>query len=71
MRLTGALIFAGAIASVSSILNYSCVDAQTNSTAASGPDASSKAAAAGAADTKDKNLHLNAVRKLSLMWRRD
>ena len=46
MRLTGALIFAGAIASVSSILNYSCVDAQTNSTAASGPDISSKAAAA-------------------------
>jgi hypothetical protein len=63
MRLTGALIFAGAIASVSSILNYSCVDAQTNSTAASGPDASSKAAVAGTADTKDKNFDLNTVSK--------
>ena len=64
MRLTGALIFAGAIASVSSILNYSRVDAETNSsTAASGPDASSKAAMAGAADTKDKNFDLNAVSK--------
>jgi cell division protein ZapA (FtsZ GTPase activity inhibitor) len=63
MRLTGALIFAGAIASVSSILNYSCVDAQTNSTAASGRDASSKAAVAGTADTKDKNFGLNAVSK--------
>ena len=46
MRLMGALIFAGAIASVSSILNYSCVDTQTNATAASRPDASSKAAVA-------------------------
>ena len=36
MRLTGALIFAGAIASVSSILNYSRVDAQTSSTARAG-----------------------------------
>jgi hypothetical protein len=63
MRLTGALIFAGAIASFSSILNYSCVDAQTNSTAAGGPDASSKAAVAGTADTKDKNFGLNAVSK--------
>ena len=63
MRLTGALIFAGAIASVSSILNYSCVDAQTNSKAASRPDASSKAAVAGTADTKDKNFGLNAVSK--------
>jgi hypothetical protein len=63
MRLTGALIFAGAIASVSSILNYSRVDAETNSsTAASGPDASSKAAV-GTADTKDKNFDLNAVSK--------
>jgi hypothetical protein len=63
MRLTGVLIFAGAIASVSSILNYSRVDAQTNSTAASGPDASSKAAVASTADTKDKNFDLNAVSK--------
>ena len=62
MRLTGALIFAGAIASVSSILNYSCVDAQTNSTAASGPYISSKAAAA-TADTKDKDFDLSAVSK--------
>jgi hypothetical protein len=62
MRLTGALIFAGAIASVSSILNYSCVDAQTNSTAASGPYISSKAAAA-TADTKDKEFDLSAVSK--------
>jgi hypothetical protein len=62
MRLTGALIFAGAIAS-SSILNSWRVDAQTNSTAASGPHASSKAAVAGTADSKDKNFDLNVVSK--------
>jgi hypothetical protein len=60
MRLMGALLFAGAITSVSSILNYSRVDAQTSSTAASGP--ASKAAPA-AADTKDKSFDLSAVSK--------
>ena len=60
MRLMGALIFAGAITSVSSILNYSRVDAQTSSTAASG--SASKAAPA-AADTKDKNFDLNTISK--------
>jgi hypothetical protein len=60
MRLMGALIFAGAITSVSSILNYSRVDAQTSSTAASGP--ASKAAPA-TAGTKDKNFDLSTVSK--------
>jgi hypothetical protein len=60
MRLMGALIFAVAITSVSSILYYSRVDAQTSSTAASGP--ASKAAPA-AADTKDKNFDLSAISK--------
>ena len=50
----------GAITSVSSILNYSRVDAQTSSTAASGP--ASKAAPA-AADTQDKNFDLNTISK--------
>ena len=63
MRLTGALIFAGAIASVSLILNNSRVDAQTNSTAASGKDALPKAAVAGDAGTRDKDFDLNAVSK--------
>jgi hypothetical protein len=63
MRLAGVLIFAGAIASVSSILSYSRVDAQTNSTAASGRDASSKAAVASSADTKDKKFDLSIVSK--------
>jgi hypothetical protein len=61
MRLTGALIFAGAIASVSLILNNSRVDAQTNSTAAK--EALSNAAAARDTGTKDKNFDLNAVSK--------
>jgi hypothetical protein len=56
----GALIFAVAITSVSSILYYSRVDAQTSSTAASGP--ASKAAPA-AADTKDKNFDLSTISK--------
>ena len=60
MRLMGALIFAGAITSVSSILNFSRVDAQTSSTAASG--SGSKAAPA-AADTKDKNFDLSTISK--------
>jgi hypothetical protein len=60
MRLMGALIFAVAITSVSSILYYSRVDAQTSSTAASGP--ASKAAPA-AADTKDKNFDLSTISK--------
>jgi hypothetical protein len=62
MRPMGALIFAAAITSVSSILNYSPVDAQTNSTTASGPSISSKAAAA-TADTKDKDFDLSTVSK--------
>ncbi len=61
MRLTRALIFAGAIASISSILNNSRVEAQTNSAAASGKNALSKAAVADTAGTKDKNVDLNAV----------
>ena len=60
MRLMSALIFAGAVASVLSILNYSRVDAQTSSTAASGP--ASKAAPV-AADTKDKNFDLSTISK--------
>jgi hypothetical protein len=63
MRLKGALIFAGAVASVWLILNNSCVEAQTNSTAASGKNASSKVAVARDAGTKDKNFDLNAVSK--------
>jgi hypothetical protein len=63
MRLTGALIFAGAIALVSLILNNSRVEAQTNSTAASGKDASSKVAVARDAGTKNKNFDLNAISK--------
>jgi hypothetical protein len=63
MRLMGALILAGAIASVSLILNNSRVNAQTNSTAAIGKDASSKPAVAGNAGTKDKSFDLNAVSK--------
>jgi hypothetical protein len=62
MRLTGALIFAGVIASVSSILNYSRVDAQTSLTATVRPEASSKPAA-GTADTKNKNFDLSTVSK--------
>jgi hypothetical protein len=62
MRLMSALIFAGAVASVSSILNYSRVDAQTSSTAASGSDISSKAPAA-VADIKDKNFDLSIISK--------
>jgi hypothetical protein len=57
MRLIGALIVAGAVASISSVLNYSHVEAQTGSTAAGGPDISSKASAA-AADIKDNNFDL-------------
>ncbi len=60
MRLTGALIFAGAITSISLILNNSRAEAQTNSTAASGE---SKAAVARNAGTHDKNFDLNAVSK--------
>jgi len=63
MRLTGALIFAGAIASSSLILNNSRVEAQTNSTAASVKNALSEAAVAGNAGTKDKNFDLNVVSK--------
>ena len=59
MRLMRALIFAGAITSVSSILNYSRVDAQTSSTA-SGP--ASKAAPA-AAGTQNKNFDLTTISK--------
>ena len=62
MRLIGVLIFAGAVTSVSSILSYSRVDAQTRSTAASGPNISSKASAA-AADIKDKNFDLSIISK--------
>jgi hypothetical protein len=57
-----ALIVAGALASISSILNYSHVEAQTDSTAAGGPDISSKASAA-AADIKDNNFDLTMVSK--------
>jgi hypothetical protein len=63
MRLTGALIFAGAIASNSLILNNSRVEAQTNATAASAKNALSEAAVAGNAGTKDKNFDLNVVSK--------
>jgi hypothetical protein len=63
MRLVQALIFAGAIASVSLILNNSRVEAQTNSTTASGKKASSETAVAGNAGTKDKNYDLNVVSK--------
>jgi hypothetical protein len=63
MRLTRALIFAGAIASVSLILNNSRVEAQTNSTTASGKKASSDPAVAGNAGTKDKNYDLNVISK--------
>ena len=62
MRLIGVLILAGAVTSVSSILSYSRVDAQTRSTAASGPNISSKASAA-AADIKDKNFDLSIISK--------
>lgn len=63
MRLTGALIFAGAFASISLILNNSRVEAQTNSTPASGKNALSEAAAAGNVGTKDKNFNLNVISK--------
>ena len=43
MRLMNGLIFAGAVTAASLILTYSRVDAQTGSTAASGPDIPSKA----------------------------
>ena len=62
MRLMGTLIFAGAVTSISSILNYASVDAQTSSTAASGPDISSKALTA-TTDIKDRNFDLTAVSK--------
>src|SRR5215467_3894543 len=62
MRLMGALLFAGAVASVLLILDYSRVDAQTSSTAAGGPDVSSKASAA-AADIKDKSFDLSLISK--------
>jgi hypothetical protein len=62
MRLKGALIFAGAIASVSLILDDSRVDAQTNSTAVSGIALSREAVALNA-DSKDKNFDLSAVSK--------
>ena len=62
MRLMGALLFAGAVASISSILNYSRVDAQTGSTAASAPNISSKASTA-AADINDSNFDLTMVSK--------
>jgi hypothetical protein len=61
----GALIVAGAVASISSILNYSRVDAQTGSTAAGAPDISSEATTA-AADIKDKNFDLTMVSKAIL-----
>src|SRR6478672_5535502 len=60
MRLMATLIFAGVVTSISSILNYSSVDAQTSSTAASGPDISSRASTA-ATDIKDKNFDLRTV----------
>jgi hypothetical protein len=63
MRLTGALIFAGAIAFVSLILNNSRVEAQTNSTAASGKNALSETTVAGNTGTKDRNFDLNVVSK--------
>ena len=62
MRLMNALIFAGAVTAASSALNYSRVDAQTGSTAANGPDISSKASAA-VADIKDKNFDLSIISK--------
>ena len=62
MRLMGALIVAGAIASISSVLNYSHVDAQTGSTSATGPDISSKASAA-VADINENNFDLTMVSK--------
>jgi hypothetical protein len=62
MRLMGALLFAGAVASISSILNYSRVNAQTGSTAASAPNISSKASTA-AADINDSNFDLTMVSK--------
>jgi hypothetical protein len=62
MRLMSALIFAGAVTAASSILNCSRVDAQTGSTAANGPDISSKASAA-VADIKDKNFDLSIISK--------
>jgi hypothetical protein len=55
-------MLAGAIAFVSSILNYSRVDAQTSSTAANGPDISSKPSAA-VADIKDKPFDLSRISK--------
>jgi hypothetical protein len=61
MRLMRALIFAGAVASVSLILD-SRVNAQTSSTAAGGPDVSSKASAV-AADIKDKSFDLSLISK--------
>jgi hypothetical protein len=62
MRLMSALIFAGAVTAVSSILNYSRVDAQTGSTAANGPEISSKASTA-VADIKDRNFDLSIISK--------
>jgi len=62
MRLKGALIFAGAVISVSSILNYSRANAQTSATTPNRADISSKAPAA-AADIKDKNFDLSTVSK--------
>src|SRR5205823_1646750 len=62
MRLMGVLIFAGAVASISSTLNCSRVHAQTGSTAAGAPDISSKASAA-VAGIKDKNFDLTMVAK--------
>jgi hypothetical protein len=62
MRLMSALIFAGAVTAASSILNYSRVDGQTGSTAANGPDISSKASVA-VPDIKDKNFDLSIISK--------
>jgi hypothetical protein len=61
MRLIGALIVAGAVASISSVLNYSHVEAQTGSIAG-GSDMPSKASAA-AADIKDNNFDLTMISK--------
>jgi hypothetical protein len=62
MQLMGRLIFAGAITSISSILNYASVDAQTSSTAATGQDISSRASTT-ATDIKDNNFNLSTASK--------